>query len=306
MLDLHLFRTHKTLNALQSLLLLAAMALLFGLLGWRVIGPSGVFMAAIAIAIALFLNPSLSPSLVLRLHRAQPLAYHDAPGLYRMVEILARRAELPVMPRLFYVRDPSLNAFATGSPSNSAIALTDGILRQLPPRELNAVMAHEISHIRNRDIWVMALTAMFGQMTAILSLTGQFLLLLNLPLLLFTDMHIDWFTILLLIFAPILSHMIQLALSRVREYDADLEGAGLSRDPEGLARALIRIERSQESLLQRLLFPGRQLPIPSMLRTHPPTEERIRRLLNLAQREGPWRGAPRSDLPLELFGRPFF
>lgn len=274
------FSSRKLINTLQSLALIAALALLVSFLGWRIAGPGGPLMAAFAIGLSLLLNPSWSPQLVLRLFHARPL---QEPWLQQQVASLAARAGLPAVPALYYIPGTVLNAFTLGTPQKSAIAVTDGLLRSLDRHELHAVLAHEISHIRNNDMWVMGLAELFSRMTALFSLTGQFLLLINLPLLLLTDIAIDWFTILLLLFAPAFSLLIQLALSRLREYDADMDGAALCGEPLALARALYKIERSQGGLWERLLRPGRELPEPSMLRTHPPTAERIRRLYALAR-----------------------
>jgi len=147
-------------------------------------------------------------------------------------------------------------------------------------------LAHEISHVRNNDMWVMGLADLFTRMTNILSVVGQFLLLLNLPLLLMSDYTISWAAILLLVFAPTLSALLQLALSRTREYDADLGAAELSGDPEGMALALAKLERLQAGFFERVFLPGRQIPEPSLLRTHPPTQERLRRLLALRHEPG--------------------
>jgi heat shock protein HtpX len=174
-----------------------------------------------------------------------------------------------------------LNAFAVGAPNQAAIAVTDGLLRNLTLREVAGVLAHEISHVRSNDLWVMGLADLFSRATSLMSLMGQFLLLLNIPLLLFGQAAINWFVVLLLIFAPNLSALAQLALSRTREYDADLNAARLTGDPEGLARALQKIEHVQGGWLERIFMPGRRVPEPSLLRTHPQTDERISRLLAL-------------------------
>ncbi|NOZ37230.1 MAG: M48 family metalloprotease, partial [Gammaproteobacteria bacterium] len=148
-------------------------------------------------------------------------------------------------------------------------------------RETIGVLAHEISHIQNNDMWVMGIADMFSRLTSMLSLFGQLLLLLNLPLIIFSAVSINWMAILILIFAPSLSALAQLGLSRTREYDADLNAARLTGDPEGLARALLKIERQQGSFMERIFLPGRRIPDPSLLRTHPPTDERVRRLMEL-------------------------
>jgi len=134
--------------------------------------------------------------------------------------------------------------------------------------------------VRDNDLWVMGLADMFSRSTSLL-LLGQFLLLLNLPSILFSQGMVSWWAILLLIFAPNLSALAQLALSRTREYDADLSAARLTGDPECLAGALAKIERLQGGWLEQILLPGRRVLEPSLLRTHPDTEERIARLMAL-------------------------
>ncbi len=153
-----------------------------------------------------------------------------------------------------------LNAFAVGTRKHAAIAVTDGLVRQLDMRELVGVVAHEISHVRNNDLWVMGLADMFSRTTSILSLIGQFLLFLNLPLILLSQVTVNWFAIFLLIFAPNLSALAQLALARTREFDADLNAARLTGDPDGLASALVKIERAQGGWLERIFMPNRRVP----------------------------------------------
>jgi len=285
---------HRLLNTLQSLALLGAMAALAGVLGWLLAGPPGLWLALAMVAVLLALNPAASPALVLRLYRAEPLEPWEAPALHRLLEELARRAGLPRPPRLHYVPSPLINAFAVGSEARSAVAVTDGLLRALDLRQVAGVLAHEVSHIRHRDTWIMGLADLISRITVSLSYLGQLLLLLNLPLLLLGAAPLSWWAVLLLIFAPTLTALIQLALSRTREFDADLGAALLTGDPEGLASALARMERLQAGRFETLFLPGRRLPEPSLLRTHPPTEERIRRLLALRDR--------RLLPPLELEG----
>jgi heat shock protein HtpX len=177
--------------------------------------------------------------------------------------------------------------------------VTDGLIRQLGLRELIGVLAHEVSHVRSNDLWVMGLADMFSRATSILSLLGQMLLLINLPLLLFSAATmINWWVILLLIFAPTLASLAQLALSRTREHHADLNAVQLTGDPDGLASALVRIEQTQGGWLERIFLPGRGVPAPSVLRTHPETSERVERLMALKSTlgavQGPFDdGAPR-------------
>jgi heat shock protein HtpX len=254
---------------------------LLGLLGWLLWGGGGVLALLFFGLLAVTLNPSVSPYWVMRLYGADRIDPRRAPGLRHAITVLSERAGLASPPSLYYLPSRVLNAFAVGSSERSAIALTDGLIRQLSDRELIGVLAHELSHIANRDLWVMGLADVFSRATRVMSLVGQFLLLLNLPLLLLGGATISWSAILLLILAPNLSALAQLALSRTREYHADLNAAYLTGDPQGLASALAKIERVQGTWIEQILLPGRQVPDPSLLRSHPRTEDRIDRLATL-------------------------
>ncbi len=272
---------HKIFNWLQSLLMLGGMVGVLALLGWF-LGGASLMIWTIALALVLFLiTPRLSSRIVLRLYGARPLAPVELPQLHALLTELARRAGLEETPRLYYVPSSIMNAFTVGRRSDAAIAVTDGLLRQLNLRELAGVLAHEISHIRNNDVWVMGLADMMSRTASLLSLFGQLLLFINLPLLLFGEVHISWFAILVLLFAPSIIALLQLALSRTREFDADLGAAMLTGDPQGLAAALAKLELQHSGWLGRILLPGRRSPEPSLLRTHPATVERIARLREL-------------------------
>lgn len=278
-------RRHKIRNILHSILLLAGMVAILGVSAFLIWGPEGVVWAMIGGGLGFLLSPSLPPEWVMRLYGAVAIDRRDAPDLHELVAILARRAELERAPRLFWIPSPILNAFAVGSPANAAIAVTDALLRTLTMRELAGVLAHEISHIRNNDLWIMQLADVMSRFTSLLSWLGQLLLILNVPLLLTGHAAVSWLAVLVLIFAPTIMALLQLALSRAREYDADLDAAGLTGDPAGLASALAKLERYQGRFWEEIFLPGRRIPEPSLLRTHPPTEERIRRLLSLYEAE---------------------
>ena len=280
-IDKQVWRQHAWLNRTQSLSLLAAMAGFLALLGWLLWGTDGIVMLLAIGVMGMLLNPTLSPQWVMRLYGASRIGPEQAPALWSVVSRLTERAHLPARPELYYVPSRMLNAFAVGTRKRSAIAVTDGLLRQLSLREVAGVLAHEISHVRNNDLWVMGLADTFSRATSMLSFLGQLLLVLNLPLILFSAAPINWFAILLLIFAPTLSALAQLALSRTREHDADLNAARLTGDPDGLISALAKIEQAQGGWLERVFMPGRRIPEPSLLRTHPETRERIGRLVAL-------------------------
>jgi heat shock protein HtpX len=296
-IDEGLWQQHAWLNRIQSVALLLFMGGFLALLGWLLWGRLGLLMLIGIGATAVFLNPTTSPGWVMRMYGASSIGSERAPGLWNMVGLLAERAGLETRPDLYYVPSSVLNAFAVGNRQHSAIAVTDGLVRSLNKSELVGVLAHEMSHIRNNDLWVMGLADVFSRATSLLSLIGQFLLLLNLPLIFFSTLTISWYAILLLIFAPVLSSLAQLALSRAREYDADLNAVRLTGDPDALASALAKIERRQGGWLEKILMPGRGIPEPSLLRTHPETAERIGRLMSL-------KGAGIAAQPLRLYDAP--
>ncbi|ALP53161.1 peptidase M48 [Candidatus Tenderia electrophaga] len=273
-----LWYRHALLNRLQSLLLLLVMAAFLALLGGLLWGGAGLIWLTLIGAVLVLFNPMNSPQLIMRMYRAVPLRPGESPALYGLLQQLAQRAGLKHVPELYYLPSPMVNAFAVGQRDTSAIAVSDGLLRTLNSREGAGVLAHEISHIRSNDMWVMGLADLFSRMTAFLSLFGQILLLLNLPLIMLASVSINWWAILILILAPNLSALAQLGLSRTREYDADLNAVRLTGDAEGLASALVKIEQRQGGWLERILMPQRGTPEPSLLRTHPSTEERVRRL----------------------------
>lgn len=277
---------HKLRNALHSLVLVLGMAALAAACAWALWGWEGVVWSMAAVAVAMVLSPSIPSGLVLSMYRARPLSRADFPEGYALLDQLARRAGLPEPPRLHYVPSAVANAFAVGSRRDSAIAISDGMLRTLNAHELAGVLAHEVSHIANNDLWIMNLADAMSRATAILSNVGMVLLALNLPLVLLGAVVVPWTLVLVLVLAPTAMSLLQLALSRAREYDADLDAARLSGDPAGLASALLKLERQQGRLWETILLPGRNIPDPSLLRTHPSTAERVRRLMELAEREG--------------------
>lgn len=282
MLNLTQWYRNAWLNRLQSALLMAFMMALLALLGLLVWGEEGLSLLLLLAVVLLLLSPVVSPWLVLRLYRARPLHPAEVPALYDMLAEIARRAELPAVPTLCYVPSDLVNAFTVGGKRDAVIGVTDGLLRNLQWREIAGVLAHEISHIKNGDLRVMGLADLMSRLTRFLSLFGQLLLLFNLPLLLADQVQVNWWAVALLILAPHIILLAQLGLSRTREFHADLNAALLTGDPEGLARALAKIEVGSRRLMD-ILFPGMSLPEPSWLRTHPPTVERIRRLLELKQ-----------------------
>jgi len=226
------------------------------------------------------------PEAVMRMYRGREVDPRFGGQLSDIVTILAERAQLPARPRLFVIPSPTLNAFATGWPGRAAIGVTEGLLRRFTVREIAGVLAHEVSHIRNNDLWVMGLADAITRFTTSLSYVAVLLAAFNVLGLLSGEVYVSWWAVLVLYLAPTVSSLLQLALSRTREFDADLEGAQLTGDPRGLASALRKLERYTGRFWEDLMFPfpGRRIPQPSLLRSHPATEDRVARLLQLEAR----------------------
>lgn len=288
------WRSQALLNALQSAVLILFMGGFMAALGWQLWGGSGVALLLFVGLLSLVFNPALSPSWVMKLYGAKPLQKEHAPALSELTRWLCERAGLDREPEIYLIPSRVMNAFSVGFSGRSAVALSDAMMRQLGLRELAGVLAHEISHIRHNDLWVMGLADLFSRMTSMMAFVGQILLVMNLPLMLLGMVTINWGLILLLMFAPLVSALAQLALSRTREYAADLSAARLTGDPRGLAKALEQIEQAQGGWFEHVLAPGNRVPDPSLLRTHPRTEERVERLLDLEQEMD-----QRDRLPLE-------
>ncbi len=271
----------KRRNLVHTLLLIGGMSLLLALCAELLFG-DGVWPWVFAIvAMLMLLAPEASSHLALRLYRARALTPQQAPQLWSLSQELAGRAGLTHAPALYWVPSGTLNAFAVGTSDNAAIAVSDGLIRSLTRRELAGVLAHEVGHIASQDVRLMNLADIISRLTHMMSVVGILMALFSLPLMLMGVASISVLGLLLLIAAPTLSALLQLGLSRVREFNADLQAARLTGDPEGLASALSKIERRQGNWWQRLFLPGYHDPQPSLLRTHPDTAERIRRLLAL-------------------------
>jgi heat shock protein HtpX len=258
---------------------------LLGYLAWVIGGEPMLHGTLLALLILAVLNPAASPRLVMSLYCARQVGSREAPGLYRLLDVLSQRAGLERAPQLYYLPSSVVNAFATGHRDDAVILVSDGLLRRLDWRELAAVLAHELAHIAHGDIRVMAFADLVSRITGVLSLLGQILLLLALPALLLGVAGLPWIPILVLLAAPTLSALAQLALSRSREHEADRRAVELSGDPMALASALVKFEQAGRPYWEQLLMPGRRAPEPSLLRTHPPTAERVRRLMDLVPKD---------------------
>jgi heat shock protein HtpX len=285
-LDPDSLHAHKARNTLHSAVLVGGLGLLTGFSAWLLWGGMGVAVTLVAIGIIYAFAPRLPPEVVMRIYRARRLDPNSAAPITHIVDVLSDRAELPAPPAVYIIPSMTLNAFATGTPQKAVIGVTEGLLRRLSLNELAGVLAHEISHIRNNDLAVMGLADVMTRFTQILSYLALFLALFNLPAFLLGDSEVSLLALVLLYLSPSIGSLIQLALSRTREYDADVEGASLTGDPESLASALAKLERYQGRFWEDLTLPvpGRRIPQPSLLRSHPSTEERIARLRSLQER----------------------
>ena len=298
---------HQTRNLVQSMLLIGGM----GLIAWAVVatiaGPGLTLLTVGSSVIGLLLAPSLPKTVLLSAYRARRLTGRTFPEGVGMIAELARRADLPRVPALYYIPSELPNAFAMGDPRDSAICITDGLLGLLNARELAGVLAHEVAHVANRDLWIMGVADVMSRIVSLASWVGQVILILNLPLLLSGAAYVPWHIPLMLVFSPTLMALLQLALSRTREFDADRGAVDLTGDPDGLASALSKLERRVGRFWEDMFLPGRRIPEPSLLRTHPPTEERIRRLRELQGRPPlPWGSEPTRLLSGDRTGPPRF
>jgi heat shock protein HtpX len=268
--------------ALRTTILLASLTGLLVVIGALIGGPQ---MALAFLGIGLVLNLGaywFSDKLALRMSRAKPIEESEAPRLYQIVRELTTRADLP-MPRLYMIPQDQPNAFATGrSPKHAAVAVTRGITRLLSEDELRGVLAHELAHVRHRDILITSVAAAIG---GAITYLGYMLLFFGgdddeSPLGLVASLA-------LVILAPIAATIIQLAISRQREYSADATGAEISGNPESLASALLRLEEGAKAVPMEVNQAAEPLYIvkpfsggglASLFSTHPPIEERVRRL----------------------------
>jgi len=280
-------KQHATLNMLHTWLLVGGSLLLLAVCAWVFFGTSGILYAGIFGGISLFMASRVSPQLVLRMYKAQEVDRRQFSQGHLILDQLMERSGMEQRPSLHIVPSKMMNAFAVGRKNNAAIAMTDRLVRAMTPRELAGVMAHELAHIKNEDVRVMAIADMVSRFTSMLSTFGLFALFINLPSILFGGgAAIPWIAVIVLMGAPTVGGLLQLALSRTREYDADLGAALLTGDPDGLASALMKLEKAQGRHWEGMVLPGGRDPNPSILRSHPKTEDRVERLMALKASRG--------------------
>ena len=278
-------------NLLKTAVLMAAITALFMTVGRLLGGQQGMVLALVfALGMNVF-SYWFSDKMVLRMYNAQEVDASSAPQFYRMVQELAQKAELP-MPRVYLINEDAPNAFSTGrNPEHAAVAATTGILRALSERELRGVMAHELAHVKHRDILISTISA---TMAGAISMLGNFGLMFGgrdsegrpvNPLV----------SILMMFLAPLAASLIQMAISRAREFEADRGGAEISGDPAALASALQKIHRLAQGLPMEaaeahpetaqmmIMNPLSAGGLRGLFSTHPATEERVDRLLEMAR-----------------------
>ncbi|WP_284615728.1 zinc metalloprotease HtpX [Aquabacterium humicola] len=277
-------------NMMKTAILMAAITALFMLMGQWMGGRAGMMLALVVALGMNFFSYWFSDKIVLRMYNAREVDDQTAPQFVGMVRELAQRANLP-MPRVYIIDEEAPNAFATGrNPSNAAVAATTGILRALSPRELRGVMAHELAHVKHRDILISTISA---TMAGAIGMLANFAMVFGgrdgegrpaNPLV----------GLLVAILAPIAAGLIQMAISRAREFEADREGAEIAGDPQSLASALQKIqryaqgipletaERHPETAQMMIMNPLSAGGLRGLFSTHPSTEERVERLLQMA------------------------
>jgi len=271
-----------TKNTLHTLFIFGGMCLLLSLIGFLFAGGLGALFAFFLVIFSFIFTPRISPALIVKIYKAELLPKHHAPELYKVIEELCHRAHIKQIPELYYLPSPIINSFTLADSQTTKIVLSDGLIHQLNLRELIGVLAHEVAHIQNNDLKVMALADVMSRITTIMSLTGLMMLILYIPLLTVGEFHLPLMGIILMTFAPNIAALLQMALARTREFIADQQAVALTGDAIGLANALKKIDQEERYWAKRLLIPHYRLSEPSVLRTHPSGEERISRLLAMA------------------------
>lgn len=278
-------------NWLKTSILMAGIVVLFGMVGAALGGANGML---IALALAAAMNVYaywFSDKMVLRMYNAQEVDAESAPKFYGMIRELSANAGLP-MPKVYIIDEAQPNAFATGrNPEHAAVAATTGIMNMLSERELRGVMAHELAHVKHRDTLISTISATIAGAISSIAQFGM----------LFAGGGSDRergvhpaVAILIMILAPIAAMLIQMAISRAREFEADRGGAEISGDPKALAAALEKIhnyahqipletaEQHPETAQMMIINPLSADGIKGLFSTHPQTEERIARLMAMA------------------------
>ena len=279
-------------NWLKTSILMAGIIALFGAIGAMIGGKSGMLLALLFGGAMNIFSYWFSDKMVLRMYNAQPVDETSSPYLYNMVRELAARAQLP-MPKVYIINEDAPNAFATGrNPQNAAVAATTGILRTLSERELRGVMAHELAHVKHRDILLSTISATMAGAISSLANFAMF----------FSGRDSEGrpsnpiASIAVALLAPLAASLIQMAISRAREFEADRGGAEIAGDPHALADALLKIdafargipmptaEAHPETGQMMIMNPLSGGGLRGLFSTHPATEERVAKLRAMPQR----------------------
>ncbi|WP_230970376.1 zinc metalloprotease HtpX [Nitrogeniibacter aestuarii] len=271
-------------NWMKTSILMAGIVALFGAVGAAIGGQQGMLLALVFGGAMNLWAYWFSDKMVLKMYRARQVDAASSPYLYNMVKELAGRAGLP-MPKVYIIDEDQPNAFATGrNPDNAAVAATTGIMKMLSERELRGVMAHELAHVKHRDILISTMSATVAGAISMLANFGMFFGGNN------DDRPNPVVAIAMMILAPMAGMIIQMAISRTREFGADRGGAEISGDPHALADALAKIdayargipmhtaERHPETAQMMIMNPLSGGGLRGLFSTHPSTEERIARL----------------------------
>ncbi|MBI4524102.1 MAG: zinc metalloprotease HtpX [Deltaproteobacteria bacterium] len=281
------------MNMLKTTFLLALLTVLMVTAGAALGGRGGMI---IAFLFALLMNGAsywFSDKIVLRMYRAKEIAPEEAPKIYRIVQDLTMRAQMP-MPKLYLIPQATPNAFATGrNEHHAAVAVTHGILQVLDERELRGVLGHELSHIKNRDILIGTIAAVMAGAISMLANMAYWGMLFGGRGSSHREGSHPVVALIMIMIAPLAALVIQMAVSRSREYGADATGAAISGDPLSLADALRKLQRGVERIPMEaspatahmfIVNPLTGGGLMSLFSTHPPMEERIRRLETMASK----------------------
>jgi len=282
-------------NLLQSALMLSGMTALLALIGYVLAGRDGLVITGSFAFVFLTFGRGASKAWMLKGIGAVKLRTDQAPALHNILAELSARAGLGHVPSIYLLDAEMMLGFSAGNSENdAAIVLTGPLVQGLSAREVAGVMAHEVSHIASGDLAVMGMADLITRMTRTLSMVGLILFVFNIPMAAAGGGYLPWGALVLLVVAPLMSFVMQMALSRAREFEADFGAVNISGDGEALAHALEKLETQQRGLLRHVFLPHQPGTEPSMLRSHPITQERVERILAQIPQSAP--------LPAHLIG----